>query len=102
MARILRGERPVVHLVFAGIVSVHDVLEAREVLADEPAQCRQCGHELEGSRVTRTAGSAFGAVHGTVSLPRHWIGPFGDRLRSAISGFDGSRICRRHPAGAWS
>jgi ADP-ribosylglycohydrolase len=37
-----------------------------------------------------TAGSAFGAMHGTDFLPSHWVDPLNDRVRSAIMGFDHS------------
>lgn len=39
-----------------------------------------------------TAGSVFGALHGTASLPGHWTSPLNDRMHSAISGFDNSSI----------
>jgi ADP-ribosylglycohydrolase len=39
-----------------------------------------------------TAGSVFGALHGTGSLPGHWTTPLNDRMHSAISGFDNSSI----------
>jgi ADP-ribosylglycohydrolase len=39
-----------------------------------------------------TAGSAFGAMHGRSSVPDRWTAPLGDRLRSALFGFDGVRI----------
>jgi ADP-ribosylglycohydrolase len=39
-----------------------------------------------------TAGSAYGAMHGTRSLPREWTDPLDDRVRSAVHGFDGARI----------
>lgn len=39
-----------------------------------------------------TAGSVFGAMHGTGALPGHWISPLDDRVRSALFGFDNSRI----------
>jgi ADP-ribosylglycohydrolase len=39
-----------------------------------------------------TAGSAFGALHGTSSLPGIWIDPLRDLIHSAISGFDNSSI----------
>lgn len=39
-----------------------------------------------------TAGSVFGAIHGTAALPRHWVDPLHDTIHSAISGFDNSRI----------
>lgn len=39
-----------------------------------------------------TAGSVFGALHGTASLPPHWTEPLHDTIHSAISGFDNSSI----------
>ncbi|MFL5660316.1 MAG: ADP-ribosylglycohydrolase family protein, partial [Ktedonobacteraceae bacterium] len=39
-----------------------------------------------------TAGSAFGAMHGTRSLPAYWIEPLNDLIRSAVFGFDNARI----------
>jgi ADP-ribosylglycohydrolase len=39
-----------------------------------------------------TAGSAFGAMHGAGALPGRWIEPLGDRVRSALFGFDGVRL----------
>ncbi len=39
-----------------------------------------------------TAGSAFGAMHGARALPARWTDPLDDRIRSALSGFDGARI----------
>ena len=39
-----------------------------------------------------TAGSAFGARYGTDALPERWIGPLNNHLRSALFGFDNSRI----------
>jgi ADP-ribosylglycohydrolase len=39
-----------------------------------------------------TAGSAFGAMHGAAAIPRHWLAPLGDRIRSALFGFDGVRV----------
>jgi len=39
-----------------------------------------------------TAGSVFGAMHGTQALPNRWIEPLNNRVRSAIVGFDNSRI----------
>jgi hypothetical protein len=31
-------------------------------------------------------------MHGTAALPTHWTVPLEDRIASALSGFDGSRI----------
>ena len=39
-----------------------------------------------------TAGSAYGALHGAWALPPAWTEPLGDLVRSAIFGFDNSRI----------
>lgn len=39
-----------------------------------------------------TAGSVFGALHGTAALPGIWIDPLRDLIHSAISGFDNSSI----------
>jgi ADP-ribosylglycohydrolase len=37
-----------------------------------------------------TAGSVFGAMHGTQALPARWIDPLNDLIRSSIIGFDRS------------
>jgi ADP-ribosylglycohydrolase len=39
-----------------------------------------------------TTGSIFGATFGARALPPHWVDPLHDRIRSAIVGFDDSRI----------
>jgi ADP-ribosylglycohydrolase len=39
-----------------------------------------------------TAGSAFGALHGTASIPAHWTDPLHDTMHSALFGFDGVSI----------
>jgi len=39
-----------------------------------------------------TAGSAFGAMHGTSALPAYWVEPLNDRIRSAVFGFDNASI----------
>lgn len=39
-----------------------------------------------------TAGSAYGAMHGTEALPDHWVRPLNDLVRSMVMGFDGSRL----------
>lgn len=38
-----------------------------------------------------TAGSVFGAMHGTEALPPNWIDPLNDLIRSAIMGYDHSK-----------
>jgi ADP-ribosylglycohydrolase len=54
------------------------------------------GHAVQGGWDTdcngATAGSALGAMRGHSALPRTWIDPLGDTIRSAIFGYDGSRI----------
>ncbi len=39
-----------------------------------------------------TAGSAFGAMHGTGALPERWVVPLNDTIKSAVTGFDGSSL----------
>jgi ADP-ribosylglycohydrolase len=39
-----------------------------------------------------TAGSVFGAMHGVSALPIRWIEPLHDHIRSAVTGYDNSRI----------
>ncbi len=39
-----------------------------------------------------TAGSVFGAMHGTDALPQQWVDPLHDLVRSSIMGFDRSRL----------
>ncbi|WP_249416570.1 ADP-ribosylglycohydrolase family protein [Streptomyces sp. TS71-3] len=39
-----------------------------------------------------TAGSVAGALSGAARIPAHWTAPLHDRVRSAVFGFDGSRI----------
>ena len=39
-----------------------------------------------------TAGSVFGAMYGTQALPERWVGPLNDFVRSAVGGYDNSRI----------
>lgn len=39
-----------------------------------------------------TAGSVFGALHGTADLPGHWTEPLEDTIHSAIFGFEGTAI----------
>lgn len=57
---------------------------------------RTIGLAVEGGWDTdcngATAGSVFGAAFGTGALPSHWVDPLDDRIRSAIVGFDDSRI----------
>ena len=57
---------------------------------------RTIGLAVEGGWDTdcngATAGSIFGAAFGAGALPAHWVDPLEDRIRTAILGFDGSRI----------
>jgi ADP-ribosylglycohydrolase len=39
-----------------------------------------------------TAGSVFGAMHGTEALPGRWVDPLNDKVRSAIMGYDHSTL----------
>ena len=39
-----------------------------------------------------TAGSVFGALHGTKAIPAHWTEPLRDTMHSALLGFDGAAI----------
>lgn len=39
-----------------------------------------------------TAGSVFGALHGTKAIPASWTDPLRDTLHSAVFGFDGVAI----------
>ena len=39
-----------------------------------------------------TAGSVFGALHGTRAIPAHWTEPLHDTIHSALLGFDGAAI----------
>ena len=39
-----------------------------------------------------TAGSVYGALHGASALPPVWVDPLGDRVHSAIAGYDNARI----------
>lgn len=57
---------------------------------------RTIGYAVQGGWDTdcngATAGSAFGAMHGADAIPRHWVEPLNDRLRSAVFGYDNARI----------
>jgi ADP-ribosylglycohydrolase len=57
---------------------------------------RTIGLAVEGGWDTdctgATTGSVFGARFGVRALPSRWVDPLGDRIRSAIAGFDNSRI----------
>jgi ADP-ribosylglycohydrolase len=39
-----------------------------------------------------TAGSVFGALHGTKAIPGHWTEPLQNTMHSALLGFDGAAI----------
>lgn len=57
---------------------------------------RTIGLAVEGGWDTdctgATTGSMFGAKFGAEALPARWVEPLSDRIRSAIAGFDNSRI----------
>lgn len=57
---------------------------------------RTVGLAVEGGWDTdctgATTGSIFGAMFGADALPRRWVEPLSDRIRSSIVGFDNSRI----------
>ena len=79
---------------------VHTINNAAVVAAallwGEGDYARTVGLAVQGGWDTdcngATAGSAFGAMHGTDALAEHLVGPLEDRVRSAVFGFDGSRI----------
>jgi ADP-ribosylglycohydrolase len=50
----------------------------------------ECGWDTDCNGAT--AGSVSGITHGARALPRHWVDPLQDRVRSAVSGYDGARI----------
>jgi ADP-ribosylglycohydrolase len=71
-------------------------LVAAALLWGEGDYSRTIGLAVEGGWDTdcngATAGSVFGAMHGTERLPSHWIRPLNDLVRSAILGFDGAAL----------
>jgi hypothetical protein len=79
---------------------VHTVNNAAVVAAallwGEGDYTRTIGLAVQGGWDTdcngATAGSVFGAMHGTKALPAKWIDPLNDLVRSAVFGFDNSRI----------
>lgn len=79
---------------------VHTVNNAAVVAAallwGEGDYTRTIGLAVQGGWDTdcngATAGSAFGAMHGTRELPAYWVEPLNDLIRSAVFGFDNSRI----------
>jgi ADP-ribosylglycohydrolase len=50
----------------------------------------QAGRDTDSNGAT--AGSVYGALHGAAALPPAWVDPLGDRVRSAIVGYDNVRI----------
>lgn len=79
---------------------VHTVNNATLVVAallwGDGDYSRTVGFAVQGGWDTdcngATAGSAFGAMHGTEVLPSNWIDPLNDKVRSAIMGFDHSTV----------
>jgi ADP-ribosylglycohydrolase len=57
---------------------------------------RTTGYAVEGGLDTdctgATAGSVFGALHGTRALPARFVEPLEDTMHSAIFGYEGARI----------
>ncbi|HEX6026209.1 MAG TPA: ADP-ribosylglycohydrolase family protein [Solirubrobacter sp.] len=85
---------------YGSLSFVHTINNAAVVAAallyGEADFSRTIGLAVEGGWDTdcngATAGSAFGAMHGTDAIPEHWVAPLNDRIRSAIFGYDNSRI----------
>jgi ADP-ribosylglycohydrolase len=50
----------------------------------------RCGDDTDCNGAT--AGSILGAMLGADALPERWTAPFHDRVRSYVTGFDGSRV----------
>lgn len=50
----------------------------------------RCGDDTDCNGAT--AGSVIGAMLGAKRIPRRWVSPFNDRVRSYVVGFDNSRI----------
>ena len=79
---------------------VHTINNAAVVSAallwGEGDYARTAGYAVEGGLDTdctgATAGSVFGALHGTAALPANFVQPLEDTVHSAIFGFDGSAI----------
>jgi ADP-ribosylglycohydrolase len=79
---------------------VHSINNAAVVTAallwGEGDYTRTIGLAVQGGWDTdcngATAGSAFGAMHGTEALPGHWVRPLNDLVRSMVMRFDGSRL----------
>jgi ADP-ribosylglycohydrolase len=71
-------------------------LVAAGLLWGEGDYSRTIGLAVQGGWDTdcngATAGSAFGAMHGSGGLPGHWVDPLNDRVRSSIMGFDHSAL----------
>jgi ADP-ribosylglycohydrolase len=93
--------RDEIELRFYGQYSfVHTINNAAVVAAallwGEGDYTRTIGFAVQGGWDTdcngATAGSAFGAMHGVKALPAYWILPLHNIIRSALTGFDNSRI----------
>ena len=66
---------------------MHDVLDLREMLADEIVQRRVSGHVVAEPDLQRVATASEAEIR-----PRHWTTPLEDQIASAVFGFDGVRI----------
>jgi ADP-ribosylglycohydrolase len=83
------------HYSFVHIIN-NSALVAAALLWGDGDFSRTIGLAVEGGWDTdctgATTGSIFGATFGASALPSHWVDPLSDRIRSAIAGFDNSRI----------
>lgn len=99
---------------YSGVHTINNAaVVAAALLWGEGDFSRTIGLAVEGGWDTdcngATAGSVFGAAFGARAIPAHWVDPLDDRIRTAILGFDDSRISdladrtleqiRRHRAG---
>ena len=72
--------------VMRGPLSLADYLSARMI--SDPLSLYDCDVHCDGA----TAGSVFGALHGTKAIPAHWTEPLHNTIHSALLGFDGAAI----------
>jgi ADP-ribosylglycohydrolase len=82
---------------YSGVHTVNNAaLVTAALLWGDGAFTRTIGLAVEGGwdtdRNGATAGSVFGAMHGTDALPAHWIDPLHDLVRSSIIGYDHSKV----------
>lgn len=82
---------------YSGVHTVNNAaLVAAALLWGDGDYSRTIGLAVEGGWDTdcngATAGSVFSAMHGAEAIPRRWVEPLNDLLRTAILGYDGSSI----------